>query len=259
MLQAHAQPWQGEESSMFRSETQAILSRLAQRGTGALPGTLAGTGPFCPRSAPYFGLARRDASRLGRFRHRTTLRVMTHRRASDETSRGRQSMKVLYTARRTTPGPSSSRDTRGVIRKRHWAQVGHEIRSYSNATRGNMDVRLSRALRHLGRKAMQGTSRINSTHRIHARQDGRRRVCIPASRHRCAEFDRQSSEMSRGSGGCGWLLGLSVLRGPSGPRLLASSARPEYSPVRRSTGAFRPQVQYFLGFAGHHPGVRADP
>jgi hypothetical protein len=64
--------------------------------------------------------------------------------------------------------------------------------------------------------------------------------------------------MSRRSGGSGLLLGLSVLRGPMEPEQRAFSARPDYSPVRLSTGAFRPQVQYFLGFAGHHHGVRAD-
>jgi hypothetical protein len=105
---------------------------------------------------------------------------------------------------------------------------------------------------------MIGPSQINSTSRFQAQPSGRRRVCILASRHRCAEFD-QSSEMSRGSGGSGRLLDLSVLRSPSGRDPLPLSARPDYSPARQSTGVFRPQAQYFLGLGGHHSPVRAAP
>jgi hypothetical protein len=106
-------------------------------------------------------------------------------------------------------------------------------------------------------RANQGSPQFTSTRSLPEQSGGRRRVCIAAARHRCVEFVRQS-EMSRSSGGSGLRLGLSDLRGPTVLEHRAFSARPDYSPVRRSTGAFRLQVQYFLGFSGQHHGVRAD-
>jgi hypothetical protein len=246
---------------MFRPETQAILSRLAQRGTRLPPGTPTGAGGPCPGSAPQFGFARPGASRIAGCRHRTPHEGgQTRRRPRRRDPTTARSMKVLYTAAPTTPTRPTVKLERhlGCDPEETLAHAAHELRSYASATRGNNDVRLSSRLRHLGRRAMQSTPQTDSTRRLRARPSGRLRVCIPASRHRCAEFDRQSRELSRGSGGSGWLLGLLVLRGPSALHPLALSARPDYSPVRQSTGAFRRQAQYFLGFAGHHSGVRAD-
>ena len=135
--------------------------------------------------------------------------------------------------------------------------AAHEVRRYPNATRGNIVVRLSPRLRHLGMRANQGSPQFTSTRCLPGHSGGWRRVFIAATRPRCVEFVRQS-EMSRSSGGSGLLLGLSALRGPTGLDQPAFSARPGYSPVRRPTGALRLRVQYFLGLAGQHHGVRAD-
>lgn len=170
------------------------------------------------------------------------------------------SMKVLCTPAPTTPGG------RGIVKlERHLGchpeetltHAAHEVRRYPNATRGNIVVRLSPRLRHLGMRANQGSPQFTSTNSLPGQSGGRRCVCIAASRHRCVEFVRQS-EMSHSSGGSGLRLGLSVLRGPTGLEQPPFSARPDYSPVRRSTGAFRPQARYFQGLAGQHHGVRAD-
>ena len=105
---------------------------------------------------------------------------------------------------------------------------------------------------------MQDLSQSIST--VDSAPRGGRRACIEVARRQCVEVGRkrQNAGMRGGPGGPGLLRGLWVLRGRSALDRLEFSARPDYPPVRQATGAFRPQVQCCLGFAGHHHGAHAD-